>query len=218
MALPHAEPWPVPLTPLPLLSVVHHQAWPLTWAVNHVVKLSGNGTASQALTDDNKHQSMKEQAAGRYNCYQNIGFYLLNDFTMTVFLPVIGDWQRVLWMGAKAEEAGWERSTRRVGLGGPAHRWLWETDVPTELFSVDPANSGEQASYCRVCVFQSFPSIELGSKKKKKESETSSWREAKAWRAHFDLCWSLFLKVFFMCIQIVMGSYLTFASSGFRSH
>ena len=58
-------------------------------------------------------------------------------------------------MGAKAEEAGWERSTRRVGLGGPAHRWLSETDVPTELFWEVPANSGEKASYHHVCLYGS---------------------------------------------------------------
>lgn len=39
------------------------------------------------------------------------------------------------------EEAERERLTERVGLGGSGHRWLWEADVPAELFRVAPANS-----------------------------------------------------------------------------
>lgn len=34
-----------------------------------------------------------------------------------------------------------ERLTQRGGLGGPGHRWLWEADVPAELFRVVPASS-----------------------------------------------------------------------------
>lgn len=41
----------------------------------------------------------------------------------------------------KTEEAERERLTERVRLGGPEHRWLWEADVPAELFGVVPANS-----------------------------------------------------------------------------
>lgn len=33
-----------------------------------------------------------------------------------------------------AEEGEGERLTERGGLGGPGHRWLWEADVPAELF------------------------------------------------------------------------------------
>lgn len=45
----------------------------------------------------------------------------------------------------KTEEG--ERQTERKvdresgGLGGPGHRWLWEADVPAELFRVVPASS-----------------------------------------------------------------------------
>lgn len=97
MALPHAEPWPVPLTPLPLLSVAFRQAWPVPWAVNRVVTLSGSGAAFQAPTDDNKHQSMKEHAldAGRKNWYQKQkGKILHGNFPMTD--SVVCAWERRL--------------------------------------------------------------------------------------------------------------------------
>lgn len=31
--------------------------------------------------------------------------------------------------------------TKSEGFGGPGHRWLWEADVPAELFRVVPASS-----------------------------------------------------------------------------
>lgn len=33
-----------------------------------------------------------------------------------------------------------EKLDREKGLGRPGHRWLWEADVPTELFRVLPAS------------------------------------------------------------------------------
>lgn len=49
----------------------------------------------------------------------------------------------------RTEEAERERLTGRLGLGGPGHRWLWEADVPAELFGVVPANSEMETEVCR---------------------------------------------------------------------
>lgn len=55
VTLPHIQPWPIPLTLLPLLSLAHCQGWPVTWAVSGVGKLFGSRIPDQAHTDERNH-------------------------------------------------------------------------------------------------------------------------------------------------------------------
>ena len=49
----------------------------------------------------------------------------------------------------KEERERGKRLTEKGGLGGPGRRWLWEADVPAELFSVFPASSETVTEVCR---------------------------------------------------------------------
>ncbi len=69
VTLPHIQPWPIPLTPLPLLSLAHCQAWPVTRALS-VGKLFGGRIPYQAHTDERNHltdtlQSTTNDVEGR---------------------------------------------------------------------------------------------------------------------------------------------------------